>query len=48
LLRQAIGQQDFFLIEGIVLMIIASTAVVLFLMDLIYPILDPRISYQRR
>lgn len=48
LLRMAIGQQDFFLIEGIVLMIIASTAVVLFIMDLIYPILDPRISYKRR
>ena len=48
LLRMAIGQQDFFLIEGIVLMIIMSTAVVLFIMDLIYPILDPRISYKRR
>ncbi len=48
LLRMAIGQQDFFLIEGIVLMIIASTAVVLFIMDLIYPILDPRITYKRR
>jgi len=48
LLRMAIGQQDFFLIEGIVLMIILSTAVVLFIMDLIYPILDPRISYKRR
>ena len=48
LLRNAIGQQDFFLIEGIVLMIIAATAVVLFIMDLIYPILDPRISYQGR
>ena len=48
LLRNAIGQQDFFLIEGIVLMIIVATAVVLFIMDLIYPILDPRISYQGR
>lgn len=48
LLRNAIGQQDFFLIEGIVLMIIIATAVVLFIMDLIYPILDPRISYQGR
>ena len=48
LLRNAIGQQDFFLIEGIVLMIIAATAVVLFIMDLIYPILDPRISYKGR
>jgi peptide/nickel transport system permease protein len=48
LLRNAIGQQDFFLIQGIVLMIIAATAVVLFIMDLIYPILDPRISYKGR
>lgn len=48
LLRNAIGQQDFFLIEGIVLMIILSTAVVLFIMDMIYPLLDPRISYKRR
>ena len=48
LLRNALGQQDFFLIEGIVLMLIVATAVVLFIMDLIYPILDPRISYQRR
>jgi peptide/nickel transport system permease protein len=39
----AIRGQDYFVIQGVVLMLIVSLAVLLFLVDLIYPLLDPRI-----
>ena len=43
LLYVAIRGQDYFVIQGVVLMLIVSLAVLLFLVDLIYPLLDPRI-----
>ena len=39
----AIRGQDYFVIQGVVLMLIVALAVLLFLVDLIYPLLDPRI-----
>lgn len=43
LLYGAIRGQDYFVIQGVVLMLIVSLAVLLFVVDLIYPLLDPRI-----
>ncbi len=43
LLYVAIRGQDYFVIQGVVLMLIVSLAVLLFIIDLIYPLLDPRI-----
>lgn len=47
LLFAAIAGKDYFVIQGIVLMLILALAGTLFIIDLIYPILDPRIRYQR-
>ena len=47
-LFQAIGAKDYFVIQGIVLMMIVAIAVILFILDLIYPLIDPRIAYERR
>lgn len=44
LLYVAIRGQDYFVIQGVVLMLIVTLAVLLFLVDLIYPLLDPRIK----
>ena len=46
LLFAAIAGKDYFVIQGIVLMLILALAVALFIIDLIYPLLDPRIRYQ--
>jgi peptide/nickel transport system permease protein len=43
LLYVAIRGQDYFVIQGVVLMLIISLALLLFVVDLIYPLLDPRI-----
>ncbi len=43
LLFFAIRGQDYFVIQGVVLMLILTLAVMLFLVDLIYPLIDPRI-----
>jgi peptide/nickel transport system permease protein len=48
LLWTAVEGKDYFVIQGIVLMLIISMAVALYIVDLIYPLLDPRISYRRR
>lgn len=48
LLRQAIGESDYFMIQGVALTVIIAVAFALLIMDLIYPIIDPRISYQRK
>jgi peptide/nickel transport system permease protein len=48
LLYNAIEGKDYFVIQGIVLLLIVSLAVALYIVDLIYPLLDPRITYQRR
>jgi peptide/nickel transport system permease protein len=42
----AISGKDYFVIQGIVLMLILALAVSLFVVDLIYPLIDPRIRYQ--
>jgi len=47
-LYHAILAKDYFLIQGIVLLLIVSIAVTMFIMDLIYPLIDPRIAYRRR
>ncbi|MGN6488644.1 MAG: ABC transporter permease, partial [Devosia sp.] len=43
LLYNAIRGQDYFVIQGVVLMLIIALAVMLFIVDLLYPLLDPRI-----
>ncbi|MEZ4677662.1 MAG: ABC transporter permease [Caldilineaceae bacterium] len=45
LLFSAIAGKDYFVIQGIVLMLILALALSLFVIDLIYPLLDPRIRY---
>ena len=47
LLFGAIAGKDYFVIQGIVLMLILSLALALFILDLIYPLIDPRIRYHR-
>jgi peptide/nickel transport system permease protein len=44
----AIQSKDYFVIQGIVLLLSISIAVTMFLLDLIYPLIDPRITHQRR
>lgn len=44
-LGAAITQFDYFLLYGIVIIMVMSIAVVTFVLDIIYPLLDPRISY---
>lgn len=48
LLRNAIGESDYFMIQGIALTVIIAVAIALLIMDLIYPLIDPRITYRRR
>jgi peptide/nickel transport system permease protein len=47
LLFQAIAQNDYFVIQGITLFIILSIGIVMLVLDLLYPFIDPRIRYQR-
>lgn len=47
LLFQAISASDYFLIYGIVFMIVLAIAFATMAIDLIYPLLDPRIAYRR-
>jgi peptide/nickel transport system permease protein len=47
LLFAAIAGKDYFVIQGIVLMLILALAGALFVIDLIYPLLDPRIRYHQ-
>lgn len=47
LLARSINQLDYFMIYGIVFVIVVAIAVTMFIMDMIYPLLDPRISYER-
>jgi peptide/nickel transport system permease protein len=46
ILFAAIAGKDYFVIQGIVLMLIFALALALFIVDLIYPLVDPRIRYQ--
>lgn len=43
----AIQRFDYFLIQGIIFTVIVAIAIGTFLLDLVYPLLDPRISYRR-
>jgi peptide/nickel transport system permease protein len=47
LLFQAIKESDFFLIQGIVFTVIIALGFATFVLDVVYPLLDPRISYHR-
>lgn len=47
LLFQAIEENDFFLIQGVVFTVIVALGFATFVLDIIYPWLDPRISYSR-
>jgi len=47
-LGTAITQFDYFLIYGIVIIMVMSIALVTFIIDMIYPLLDPRISYVKQ
>ena len=48
LLYQAIRSSDFFMIQGVVFIVIVAIGFATLILDLIYPALDPRISYARR
>jgi peptide/nickel transport system permease protein len=46
-LFRAIRESDYFVVQGIVFFLIATVGLATLLLDVIYPILDPRISYER-
>jgi peptide/nickel transport system permease protein len=46
-LLKAVRGYDWFVIQGIVFLVIISVAFTMLVIDLIYPLLDPRISYRR-
>jgi peptide/nickel transport system permease protein len=46
-LNRAIGTADYFVIYGIVFMIVVTIGLATLILDLVYPLLDPRISYRR-
>jgi peptide/nickel transport system permease protein len=48
LLFQAIRSSDFYMIQGVVFIIIVAIGFATLILDLIYPRLDPRISYARK
>jgi peptide/nickel transport system permease protein len=47
ILFQAIVRRDFAVIQGIALMLILALGFTLFIVDLIYPLVDPRIRFKR-
>lgn len=47
ILFQAIRLSDFFVIRGIVFTVIVAVAVATFVLDVLYPYLDPRVKYTR-
>jgi peptide/nickel transport system permease protein len=47
LLFNAIAQNDYFLIQAITLFMVLSIGVVMLALDLIYPLIDPRIKYRQ-
>ena len=47
LLYQGIVNNDYPLIQGVVFVLISGVAVAVFIIDLLYPFIDPRISYER-
>lgn len=45
---QAIQRQDFALIQGSTMYLIFTTAFAVFLIDLLYPFIDPRVTYENK
>lgn len=48
LMYEAIRSQDYSLIGGIGFLMIATTAISVFILDLTYPLIDPRITYKKK
>jgi peptide/nickel transport system permease protein len=46
-LYKAIRGSDFYLVQGIVFILIVAIGIATFVLDLVYPLLDPRITYRR-
>jgi peptide/nickel transport system permease protein len=46
-LYHGIREADFYLVQGIVFFVILTLGFALLILDLIYPVLDPRITYRR-
>jgi peptide/nickel transport system permease protein len=46
-LFQAIKGSDFFVVQGIVFILIIAIGLATLILDLVYPLLDPRIVYRR-
>jgi peptide/nickel transport system permease protein len=46
-LFHAIRENDYFLIQGIIIGIIAALGIATLILDLLYPLLDPRITYKQ-
>jgi len=46
LLSQAIGRLDYFVIYGILFVVAVSIGIAMLIIELIYPLLDPRIQYE--
>ena len=46
-LANAIRGYDWFVIQGVVFMVIVTVALTMLIIDLAYPLLDPRINYRR-
>lgn len=46
-LFQGIQSGDFFLVQGIIFILILSIGIATLVLDLVYPLLDPRITYKR-
>ena len=47
-LFQAVQNADYTLIQGVTFILVLAVGLGILVLDLIYPLLDPRISYQRR
>jgi peptide/nickel transport system permease protein len=47
LLARSINQLDYFTVYGLVFVIIVCLGIAMFIMDIIYPLLDPRIRYEK-
>jgi len=47
-LYQAIQQKDLFVVQGIVLLLSVSIALAMLLLELLYPLVDPRVATGRR
>jgi peptide/nickel transport system permease protein len=48
LLYQGIVNSDYTLIQGLVYFLIVGVALGVLIIDVLYPLIDPRISYQRK